>query len=423
MACPSTQSATKSPNWTLPPDGLGELWDQRALKSARGGECGCAGDRGGSCACEGGCSGGCGGSGKCSGASHASSVTSAGVIVADYDGELMPKNYLRWPDKMSIDTRPALRKSSESDMGGPRTSNASSSITSGSMQSCNVPGHGVMWGWIRPGNIICFDPPHYQECLPCSAPPPPPPPIETCPWDCIAAALAILDCSTWLSGISDPETYNYLRAECQAQLDLYNAICRSLFPDCPTLEVPPPMPVKQCGGDVTRKMLDEMKKAIKNCASGAVQALKEYKRRFTSDLNWKVTPPKDADCSQGCPQTLCICSKCMNDSVPANIMYGFATATCGLPLIIVKGIAFRAALEGKVGATDPRWRSDISRGEAYRRYDEIWPPHDQKAVELGYLLGTNGTTDMNTFCAMFNLMMGELQAPDDPQCKSAPCCS
>jgi hypothetical protein len=65
MACSSTQSARKSPNWTLPPDGHGEPWDQRALKSARGAECGCAGDRGGSCGCEGGCSGGCGASGKC----------------------------------------------------------------------------------------------------------------------------------------------------------------------------------------------------------------------------------------------------------------------------------------------------------------------------------------------------------------------
>src|SRR5690606_33938015 len=117
---------------------------------------------------------------------------------------------------------------------------------------------------------------------------------------------------------------------------------------------------------------------------------------------------------------------CMDASVPANIMYGYITAACGVPNFLAKRKAFNLALKNKQQkdpeVRDPRGRSDATRDQLAKEFDAIWPPHDQKAVALGYMLGTSETADKDSFCGTFRALKSDLQGPADPGCKAAPCC-
>lgn len=188
---------------------------------------------------------------------------------------------------------------------------------------------------------------------------------------------------------------------------------------------------KKCGGDVTKRMIDVMKEANKKCSAFTPANIKilltEYYDKLTGELDWKKNPPKEVDCNEGCARTLCICGSCMDASVPANIMYGYITAACGVPNVLAKRKAFDLALKNKQQkdpkVRDPRGRSDATSEELGKEFDAIWPPHDQKAVALGYMLGISETADKDSFCGVFGVLKSDLQGPDDPECKTAPCCS
>jgi len=187
---------------------------------------------------------------------------------------------------------------------------------------------------------------------------------------------------------------------------------------------------KKCGGDVTDLMIDVMKDAHKKCSSftpaNILLLLNEYYDKLTGELDWKVNPPKGADCNKECPVTLCVCKSCMDASVPANVMYGYITAACGVPNFYAKRKAFDFALKKKQRkdpkVRDPRGVGNATIEQLANEFNSIWPPHDQAAVALGYLLGELGKTDKDFFCGVFDAQKTRLQGPDNPDCKGAPCC-
>ena len=100
----------------------------------------------------------------------------------------------------------------------------------------------------------------------------------------------------------------------------------------------------------------------------------------------------------GCPRTLAICGICFDDSVPANIMYGYAGSMCMGLRSLVHSVAKRF----------------VKRGEA-------WHPHDRRAVDLGVDLPMG--VHREALCSAVTAAAEELQRPRDPTCRSAPPCA
>lgn len=169
-------------------------------------------------------------------------------------------------------------------------------------------------------------------------------------------------------------------SSCKGYLDR----CSGFFPDCPPIfeqfiedlrdDLPsePAEPeterdLSKCGADVTDEMLDFLTTLHDAIQAGVtapglnelVCGLYAAERLGPEgDLNWKKEGKKNPSWKCGCPRTLAICGICFDDSVPANIMYGYAGSMCMGLRSLVHSVAKRFVKSG-----------------------EAWAPHDRRAVD------------------------------------------
>lgn len=148
------------------------------------------------------------------------------------------------------------------------------------------------------------------------------------------------------------------------------------------------------------------------------------------DLDRRTRPPYGADCDRGqCDNTLAICNKCLESSVPANIIFGYI----GTFYLGAAG-AMRYAAErggpqvffGLAGLGQEPSGPDIycAREGTMRGLEFVrcwrWPSHDQAAVRLGTEL--QGRVTRDALCNAVLSKIGSLQQPR-PECRGAPPCA
>ena len=205
----------------------------------------------------------------------------------------------------------------------------------------------------------------------------------------------------------------------KADFDAAVRTCRDIHPDYDKRCPQPPCPIRECawqehsdlkcGGDVTDLMMEEIQRSQQRPAEDSLLGyhldyficITSAAAALVSNLNWKETPPKGKDCaSQDCKKTLSICGKCLNDSAPANIMFGAMMKACGMANADIISWARRAK----------KWHA---------REPEKLPPWDAAAITLGADLLSD--LDKEGFCRAV-LARTDLQGPDNPACKkAAPC--
>lgn len=338
MACSAAKTASASPNWTLPPDGHGELWDSSTLagksKAGCGGDCGCSG--GGDCSCGGKCEGGCGGGcGDGVGGSTlgwrdqeavASEVWDRAIARAGVLGSFLSnpgRVVFEGLDQVWGDAPSQVREATD-DATSEGVHLRAEGPTSGSLWCCDVPGRGRLCGYRHPTRYeVCMDPGH-EECYPCQvAPPPPPPPPVKHPCPCMDDYMVLRLCLWLLQFSHDPGNYNEALGECE-RLERTYRTCAQGHPECPVVALP--FRKKVCGPDVTKFIVKSLMDMVmrKDPFTRGIMVTP-----LIGSLDLKTRPGKPGPavatgCMVACPASVTICGHCLNDQVPGNIGLGAA---------------------------------------------------------------------------------------------------
>lgn len=242
------------------------------------------------------------------------------------------------------------------------------------------------------------------------------------------AAAQVRACVASAAGIAGA-LFNDRMKYCRAMNAQYEAVCRA-WPDCPSIKIPGDKFL--CGGDVTHEMQHNMWSTWRmNQGFGfnvgslevAYRALRPGGR-----LDWKQGKHRASHCNNGCENTLSLCGKCFDDSVPANIMYGYMTSQIGVPTSMVVGYARQLVEQWEwEGRTRAMWENPTGLSGARRvMTGRPWPAHDQAAVELGIALADNEELTIQKLCGAILAAQDKLQPPagkNAAECKNAERCS
>jgi hypothetical protein len=256
------------------------------------------------------------------------------------------------------------------------------------------------------------------------------PTVRQCSTYCQALLAALTSsCASEFRRATSQAEYQRVVQHYQRQYDTH---CGQYVPEvCPALECPEWMGEDEpdlCGGDVTAEMfgtfsdLAESLNTIARTPHGPVglslaylygQRLLSNKRNSNGySLNWKVDPPPGKGCAKGkCRSdpgnpgsgTLFVCGKCVNDSAPANVMFGFIYEALGM------------------GA----WAEAKAERAGSRGGEIEWPEHDRRAVGAGRGLAraaASGSFDIEGMCDAIE-QAGGLQKPGNSECENAKPCA
>lgn len=181
--------------------------------------------------------------------------------------------------------------------------------------------------------------------------PVPPTPMVTpftevpCPEYCLLAFDNLLACVNSLELLSN-DYYDAARLECIRLKEVYDLVCGSIS-GCPNIEIPPPSgtwtrqveaeqwiewrPVKICGPDVTNYLVKEL---VGLWYNGPAAALIDVNTGGSTDFkDYAKGKGLKRDCPKGCPGSIGLCGRCVQNHVPGNIALGSTAGPGGARVV------------------------------------------------------------------------------------------